>query len=173
MVKKKAIIVDVDDTLTLEPFYDDLPQNSNREEWDLYHQRRNFYSPDLYKPLYNMIEMIQGYIENNGTSSVIFLTSREDTHNGVIRENTLKFINNVFRFTKFWDKLDIQLFMRKENDFSPSPLVKEQYLINEILPNYSVELAIDDDSSNCEMFEKYNILAIQPHVKGLKKCLKK
>lgn len=173
MAKKEAIIVDIDDAIALEPFYDDLPQNSNREEWDLYHQRRNFYNPNLYKPIYSMVAMIQGYIENSGTSSVIFLTSREDTHNGVIRDNTLKFIHNTFRFTKFWNKLDIQLFMRKENDFSPSSLVKEQYLINEILPKYCVELAIDDDSSNCEMFEKYNILVIQPHVKGLKQCLKK
>ena len=53
--------------------------------------------------------------------------------------------------------------MRKENDYRPSGIVKEEFLKNDILPYYNVTLAFDDDESNKNMFLKNGITVLQPY----------
>ena len=55
------------------------------------------------------------------------------------------------------------LLMRKENDYRPSSVVKEEFLKNDILPYYKATLAFDDDKSNKDMFLNNGITVLQPY----------
>ena len=167
-MKHKCIIVDIDETIAYEPFKDDLPYGveNKRETWDEYHKKRKYYSTKIIKPIRETIELIEGYYNNSYTTpTVIFLTARENTHNGLILLNTYRFIRKYFKC--FNNPQDFgrkyYLLMRKENDYRPSYEIKEEYLRDNILPYYKVILAFDDDESNKDMFLKNGITVIQPH----------
>ena len=167
-MKHKCIIVDLDWCVAYEPFVGELPYGVQyeREAWDEYHAKRKFYSPKIFKPIKEVIELIEGYYNLcHVNPMVFFLTSREDTANGLIRLNSYRFIRKHFKC--FHDPQDYgrryHLLMRKENDYRPSSAVKEEFLKNDILPYYKVILAFDDDESNKDMFLKNGITVIQPH----------
>lgn len=160
--KRKCIIVDIDDTLSKEPFYDDLPQDNDRNSWNEYHKTRNFYSIRLYKPIKPMIDLIQNYY--NGCKDkpmVVFLTGRENLD--LIRLNTFRFIKKnfkIFNSPKQYNN-DYLLLMRPENDYRPSSIIKEEYLKNVILPYYTPILAFDDDINNAKMFIENGLVTLQ------------
>jgi hypothetical protein len=167
-LKQKCIIIDLDWTVCYEPFIGDLPYGVEygREAWDEYHAKREFYSTKIFKPIREISELIEGYYNSCYVKPmVIFLTSREDTANGLIRLNSYRFIRKNFKC--FHDPRDYgrryHLLMRKENDYRPSGIVKEEFLKNDILPYYNVTLAFDDDESNKNMFLKNGITVLQPY----------
>lgn len=167
-LKQKCIIIDIDETIAYEPFTDDLPYSAEnkREAWDEYHAKRKFYSTKIIKPIRETIELIEGYYNScHVKPTVIFLTARENTHNGLILLNTYRFIRKYFKCFNspqdFGNKY--YLLMRPENDYRPSDIIKEQYLKDNILPYYNVVLAFDDDIRNIDMFLKNGITVLQPH----------
>lgn len=169
MTKKKCIIIDIDDTLVFENYLDDLPTENNRETWDEYHCRRKFYEPEQYTALQEVIDMIKSYyIYKCCDPFLVFLTSREDTCNGKIRTNTLKLIYKLFgdilsiRSLGF-GKNSHALLMRKENDYRPSAVVKEDLLNEYVLHDYQPILAVDDDTSNIKMFTSKGAIGLQVH----------
>lgn len=174
MTKKKCIIIDIDDTLVFENYLDDLPEDNCRESWDEYHKCRKFYDPDQYNPIQQVVDIVKCfYIYKCCEPFLIFLTSREDTYNGKIRTNTLRLIYKLFgdilsvRSLGF-GKNSHALLMRKENDYRPSAVVKEDLLNEYVLNDYQPILAIDDDTSNIKMFISKGAVGLQVY-----NCMKK
>lgn len=170
-IKQKAIIIDIDDTLVNESslFTDDLPKENSRELWDKYHEARQFYNPKIYKPIQEIVDLIQGYYDSCYVKPMVFfLTSRENTCNGRILLNTYRTIRKLFRsfrqpcsFNKSYS-----LLMRKENDYRSSQEVKQEMLDCYIQPYYDVVLAFDDDVNNTKMFVENGVTALQVNAKG-------
>lgn len=153
MKKKKCIIVDIDNTVCEELFVGSLPTDNSRESWNKFHEQRHYYTPELYLPIKQIIRLIESYCEDNDVE-VIFLTAREDIKE--IRENTEYFIKNNFSFLD-----NYKLYMRGNNDFSPSSWVKEGILVTQILPHYDVVFALDDEENNVNMYVMNNILCLK------------
>lgn len=169
LIKQKAIIVDLDWCCCYEPFIGDVPQNSNREEWDKFHEDRYFYSPKSYRPIREIIDLIEGYYNSSYIKPmIIFLTSREDTAQGLIRLNSYRFIRKNFKcFHRPQDyNRSYLLLMRKEDDYRPSAEIKEEYL-HEILKNYNVIMAFDDDKNNVNMFVENGVTTLQVYSKDV------
>ena len=163
MNKTKAIIIDIDNTIALEKKVKPLPTNNDREAWDKYHAEMNFYDNSLHVPIKEIIDLISYFLNfNYDEVEVLFLTAREDTECGLIKENTEKFIKTSFPLLQ---QQDFKLLMRPENDFRPSNQVKEQILKEEILPLYNVIMAFDDDENNIKMFIDNGITALQVYSK--------
>lgn len=163
--KKYCIIVDIDETLCIEPFEDDVPQVPSREQWDEYHRRRKFYSPRIYKVVKPIVDTVRAVWQNT-KYKVIFITARENTCNGNILLNTYRFIRK--NFGCFKDPYDFgrlyKLYMREENDYRPSAEVKRDIIEKYILPEYIPVLAIDDDIRNIEMYKELGIVSLQVHL---------
>jgi len=164
-----AIIVDLDGTILSNSSRHAIPQDNIREEWDNFHRLNYFYNPNKLTPIKEVIDIIESIY--NGKKyfkpMVIFLTGREDTSNGLIRLNCYRFIKQNFKIfsSPYCYNRDYKLLMRKENDFRPSDKVKEDFLKNEIIPNYIPILAFDDEESNINMFKKNNITALRVYNK--------
>lgn len=149
-MKQKAIIVDIDGTLTRDPL---LIDDKSREGRDIFYQKIDNYfmvKLELIKPTVYLVQYFKAF-----NIKPIFLTAREDKYE--IRLNTLKFLKSKV-CTQTNNK---NLFMRTENDLRPNYEVKEQILKEEILPNYEVLFALDDEDNNVEMFRKNGILVLQ------------
>ena len=152
-MKQKAIIVDIDGTLTRDPL---LINDKSREGRDVFYQKIDEYlrvKRELIKPVVNLIQLIFNY----SNIKIIFLTAREDRYD--IKENTIKFLEN--KILCDCDYCSFDLYMREENDLRLNYEVKEQILKEEILPFYDVLFALDDEDENVEMFRRNGILVLQ------------
>ena len=155
--KKNAIILDIDNTIVYDTYKVLLPNNNTREEWNKFHENKLYYMPECFKIIKNVQDLIQRFLYSfEEMPHVIFMTSREDTAQGIIKYNTLRTIKD------FFGELHIpyELLMRKENDYRPSAEVKQE-LLNQILENYNVLFAIDDDDSNIQMFNKNKLITFK------------
>lgn len=151
-MKQKAIIVDIDGTLTRDPL---LIDDKSREGRDIFYQKIDNYfvvELELIKPVVELIKLVYFMA---GHIKIIFLTAREDRYD--IRENTLDFLKKyvIGRIN------DEQLLMRPYDDLRPNYEVKEQILKEQILPNYDVLFALDDEDNNVETFRKNGIIVLQ------------
>lgn len=155
MYRRTAIIVDIDNTISYKN-QGDVSNIVTRQDWDDFHKRQHYYLPELFQPIKEVVQTIQALYKEY-EPIVLFVTAREDTHDGVIKYNTLRFINDNFRFLND----DYKLYMRTENDFSSSSDVKQKILRDEILPNYYVVLAFDDETANKDMFVENGISVLQ------------
>lgn len=149
-MKQKAIIVDIDGTLTRDPL---LIDDKSREGRDVFYQKIDNYlrvKLELIKPIVYLVQYFKAF-----NIEPIFLTAREDKYE--IRLNTLKFLKSKV-ITQANNK---NLFMRAENDLRPNYEVKEQILKEKILPYYDVLFALDDEDNNVEMFRRNGIVVLQ------------
>lgn len=141
---KKAIIVDIDNTLTDSSYLTEfIPKINTRENWDDFHKMYNDCEVNEW-----CLNLIQNYISNE--YFIIFLTGREARNESL--SSTIELIDN----------LDINedsylILMRAENDYREDHIVKESLLTSCIIGRYDVELAIDDKEENCQLFKKYDI----------------
>ena len=167
---KKCIVVDIDDTIVYEDYEGDLPTNNNRQNWDDYHIERKYYEPSQYRIIDEVVDIIKSYwIYKCCEPCLVFLTSREDTCNGMIRENTMQLIYNIFGdvLSKQFYKTSHILLMREENDFRPSAEVKSDLLDKYVLHEYKPILSFDDDLNNSKMLLNKGFKALQVHTKEL------
>ena len=151
MTKPYIIICDIDnvfmDSREWELSFPSKADLNDRVVWDEYHKKcyKVKPNPSIIKTLSCINELI----------AIHFVTARENRFN--MREVTIR---QIEEFSEGYIKIDgdyNRLYMRQENDFRTSSEVKEEVLLNEILPNFNVAIAIDDDKSNIEMYKKYNV----------------
>lgn len=159
-MKDKCIIVDIDGTIALDKHGEIIPTDFTREGWNEFHKHMDMYDADRFIPIWSTINMIKCIVNDSlDTIPIFFVTAREDTGNGKIRDNTLKFIAEYFNWV-----VGEQLYMRAENDFRSSAEVKRDILLHDILPNYDVLLAIDDEEDNIKMFQSLGITAYKVYL---------
>lgn len=152
-MKQKAIIVDIDGTLTRDPL---IIKNKSREGRDIFYEKIDNYlrvKRELINPIVDLIKLIFNY----SNIKIIFLTAREDRYD--IKENTIKFLENKILYDLGYCCFD--LYMREENDLRLNYEVKEQILKEQILPFYDVLFALDDEDNNVEMFRRNGIVTLQ------------
>lgn len=143
MQKKKAIIVDIDGTFSDSPIYD--PSQYHLIDWTEVNKQHSDCPAFLWcKELVAAFDA-RGY-------EMVFLTGREGSP-------------STWDYTSQWlDKHttmhSYHLIMRTPGDFRADHEVKEELLVNEVLPFYDVLFAVDDKRSNVEMFRKHGIPAL-------------
>lgn len=147
----KNIILDIDNVIfDSREWEKHIPKNGTREGWDEYHKYHYLVSPNL-----EMINFIKNlYVLKN----IFFITSREDIMN--MRNITINQLNDAFIGVRKWNKVNKYLFMRNACDYSPTKNVKFNILHTHIFPKFVVNLAIDDDIRNIEMYRENNIPAV-------------
>lgn len=79
------------------------------------------------------------------TRKLLFVTGREEK----FRELTTKWLNQYFD--------NYELYMRPSSDKRKDYIVKEEILINQILPKYNIFLAYDDRPRCSRVYRKYGI----------------
>lgn len=147
----KNIILDIDNCILNSTEWNKyLPKDFySRDEWTNYH---NYYY--LAVTNYDMVNYLSDLCKL-GLKSIDFITAREDVDN--MRKITIAQLEKALGNIRRIRNVKTRLFMRNYNDFSKSSEVKENILLTHIYPYKFIDLAIDDDKSNLQMYEKYGI----------------
>lgn len=149
----KNLILDIDncvlDSTEWEKY---IPVDDTREGWDNYHNhyylvRENL---DMKSFIYELC--------CRGLKNIYFITAREDINS--MRKITEEQIESVFGSLRQWHKVNKYLYMRNTCDYSPTVEVKQNILYTHIFPHIFIDLAIDDDIRNVEMYRANGIEAI-------------
>lgn len=150
-LKVENIIFDIDNVLVDSTEWGKtIPEDKmSREGWDKHHKMAFLVKPNL--PMASIIEDLI----NKGLKNIFFITAREDI-NGM-RDITLRHVYKSIRRIKNIDKVNIHFFMRNALDYRCSADVKEDVFLTHIYPYYYIDVAIDDDVANLDMFSKYNV----------------
>ena len=121
----------------------------NRKAWDYHHSQVHVVK------LNNEIKYYYQDLINKGLKRIFFITSREDI-NG-LRDKTIEQMQEFFGDMIGIENVSLYLFMRNALDYRPAWVIKEETMLQKILPFYKVDLAIDDSLTNVQMFRAYNI----------------
>ena len=129
----KCIIVDIDGTVAI---------HQGRSPYDL-----SKVSED--KPNYPLVDLLRVL---SGSVDIIFFSGREGTKQ--CQEDTVKWINDNIN-------IPYQLYMRKEKDYRPDEVIKEE-LYNEIIKdNYYCVAIFDDRNRVIKKWREMGLLACQ------------
>lgn len=156
-MKKKAVICDIDGVLLdSEHIFDKINELglSGNDKWEYFNRHANDVDVIANK---NVIDLLSAF--DSAGIRIIFLTARSQEIEAQTRAKLDmvigQFAENIFSYI---------LLMRDIDDKSESCAVKKFWL-DCIRNQYDVICAIDDDSSNCEMFKDNDILTLQVHRK--------
>ena len=159
-MKDKCIIVDIDGTIALDKHGEIIPTDFTREGWNEFHKHMDMYDADRFIPIWSTINMIKCIVNDSlGTIPIFFVTAREDTSGGKIRDNTLGLLADECA-----GAVDEQLEMRAENGVRGSAEVKRDILLHDVLPKYNVLFAVDDEEDNIKMFQTLGITAYKVYL---------
>lgn len=154
-MKHKAIICDIDGVLLdTEHIFDRITQTGLADDnaWEFFNRHANDH--DVMADS-RVIEILEAFA--NKGFKIIFLTARnvviESQTRAKIDISIAQFADNLFKY---------QLYMRPYKCKDKSCDVKQRWL-NELRQTYDIYCAIDDESENCEMFAKNNILTLKVH----------
>ena len=145
---KICAIMDIDGVYTNSKDWEKyIPRQNTRLGWDMYNSHTEQSKPNM--EMINIAKQLQKLMP------ILFVTSREDR--GTMREFSIKEIEG---YSGGEIKIGGQnkLFMRKEHDFRPSAVIKQEILYKNILgEGYKPVIAIDDSKSNIDMFKANGI----------------
>lgn len=131
-----------------------VPKENTREGWDNYH---NHYF--LITTNNEMIDFIDKLSKQTfPLKNIYFITAREDIKN--MRDITIEQLNSAFGNLKCWKKINKYLYMRNACDYSPTYIVKNNILNTHILAKTKIDLAIDDDIKNINMYRENGIISL-------------
>lgn len=135
---EKAIICDLDGTLSNSSWrvhYLDAT-DGKKKDWNAFNAGAAF--DQVHQWCLDLI-----YVYHGAGHKIIFLTARAGSpETRSVTETWLR--ANVY--------VDYQLFMRKNNDYRPDFVVKQEIYNLDIAPFYDVRLAIDDKPAVCQMW---------------------
>lgn len=138
-VKRRAIIVDMDDTIS---------ENTSGRPWYGKGAAEGMLKDE---PKTNLIDMIRAYCDQYEVELLI-LTGR---HKGIEEAATLKWLDEN------WFCPD-KIFSRDPKDFSKTVEYKERVYNEEIEPYYNVLMVFEDNNSCVKMFRDKGLLVLQP-----------
>lgn len=143
MMKQKAIIVDLDGTLT-----DNTHRihmfNQDVKDWTYINELSRYDLPHTWCQ-----ELVHLY--KDAGYKIIFLTGRAANARPVTVEWLTRYIS---------PHVDYELHMRAEHDHREDCLCKQEILVNSLLPRYDIVFAIDDRQQNVEMFRSLGIVCL-------------
>jgi predicted secreted acid phosphatase len=152
MKKQKAIIIDLDGTLTINPHRNKIVGTHRKD----------------FEPLYKHIpedvaqEWCTNIIEELGfTNMIIYLTARPEQTRAVTSEWLIKNVGLDF------EENALLVMMPDDYPENKSDTDFKRIMINKIKKIYNVLFAIDDNIDNCLMFEEEGIKALHCNVKGV------
>lgn len=154
-MKRIAVICDIDGVLLdSEHIFDKIKELdlSGNDKWGYFNRHANDHDVIADKRVIDILETFaeQGYV-------IIFLTARsEEIYANTRAKLDLTIGQHGRRIFNY------MLLMRPLKVKSESCAVKKMWL-DTIREKYDILCAIDDDSSNCEMFKENNILSLQVH----------
>lgn len=131
-----------------------VPKENTRAGWDNYHN--HYYLVSVNNDMVEFIDKISKQCIS--LKNIYFITAREDIEN--MREITIEQLNSAFENLKCWNKINKYLYMRNTCDYSPTYQVKQNILNTHILTKTKIDLAIDDDIKNIEMYRKNGIISL-------------
>lgn len=138
-MKKKAIIVDMDDTIC---------KNTTGRPWYGKGAAEGMLQDE---PVTDLIDMIRTYCSEYEIDLLI-LTGR---HVGKETEATLEWLD------KNWFCPD-RIYSRPLNDYSKTVIYKEKVYEEKIKPFYDVVMVFEDSNSCVQMFRDKGLLVLQP-----------
>lgn len=144
MSKQKAIIVDLDGTLTdnshrLHMF------NDNIKDWTEINERSRYDLPVLWCQEMVNIYAAAGY-------KILFVTGRAAQAEAVTREWLTRYISPAVNY---------QLYMRGLTDTRLDPFVKQEIFFRDIMPFYEVAFCLEDRDSVTRMWRSIGLIALQ------------
>lgn len=151
MGKKLAFICDIDNCYTdSREWIKSVPTGTERGAWDEWQRKIHLAQPN--QPVINLVNDIVNHLD----MEILFITGREDRN--YQKEHTIeqleKFSHGVLEVGK-----NCHLYMRGNCDYRPAHEVKDE-LLDELETEYEFVAAIDDDESNCQLYEERNIVSI-------------
>lgn len=149
----KNLILDIDNcVLDSREWEKYVPKESTREGWDNYYE--HYYLISVNEDMVNYISELC----KRGLERIYFITAREEIRD--MRKITELQLNSAFHNIKQWKKIDKFLYMRNACDYSSTASVKNNILHTHILSKVKIDLAIDDDIKNIEMYRANGIFAL-------------
>lgn len=145
-MKKKAIICDLDMTLTNPAHRAHLVEGKDKD-W------KTFFELCLEDSINQWCLRLVEAMQKHEDCEIIFITGRPD----VVADQTIAWIK---KNTKFSAELGVNLFMRKNKNFKKDFVIKEEIYLKCIEPFYEVILAIDDKKEIVQMFRNHNVPAL-------------
>lgn len=156
-MKQKAIICDIDGVLLdTKHIFERIEhaQLTGRDKWEYFNRHANEH--DVVADS-RVIEILEAFY--NKGFQIIFLTARmyeiESETKAKIDASIGMFADKIFPYL---------LLARPMRNVESSSRVKEVW-VQLLSEKYDIFCAIDDESENCEMFAKHNILTMQVHKK--------
>lgn len=138
-MKQKAIIVDIDDTIS---------ENTSGRPWYGEGAAEGMLEDT---PKTDLINMIRAYCDQYDVELLV-LTGR---HKGIEEAATLKWLDDN------WLRPD-KIFAREQNDYSKAAVYKERVYTKQIEPYYKVLMVFEDSNSCVQMFRDKGLLVLQP-----------
>lgn len=143
---KNAIICDIDGCLFDTAWIFEQTEQlglTGEKKWQYFHQNINDFKSSTCEAMKNLITNVI-----SKDTYILFITSRSEE----IRFQTLSRIRSEL------PEIDCRflLLMRPYGNIEQSDIVKAK-LLELVIHEFNIVLAIDDDPSNCAMFESYNI----------------
>ncbi len=138
-MKQKAIIVDIDDTIS---------ENTSGRPWYGRGAAEGMLEDE---PKTDLINMIRAYCDQYDVELLV-LTGR---HKGIEEAATLKWLDDN------WLHPD-KIFARDRTDYSSAAVYKERVYTEQIEPYYNVLMVFEDSNSCVQMFRDKGLLVLQP-----------
>ncbi len=146
-MKKKAIICDIDGCLLdTAHIHEDIKELGleGLDKWRYFEMYANDIDVKFNHNLGGLLESLA----RNGYE-IIFSTARNES---IKHRTILKLKSNL--------DCEFKLYMRASNDISPACEVKKKHL-KQIQEEYAVEMAIDDEDANLDMFSKKGLFVMK------------
>lgn len=162
--KRKAIIVDIDNTICIDKIQTPIPASNDRLVWNKFHAEHRWYNVNNFMPIQEVVDYITFLYETDTENKMfIFLSAREDHENQMVFLNTLRLIRKYFpQFNEKNYGKNYMLLLRFYNDFGSDENVKRNLCEKYIKKIYSPIIAIDDKTENINMFKEIGVpLTIQ------------
>lgn len=138
---QKAIIVDIDGTISNAEHRVHYVQTTGRKNWVKFNEQSAFDQPYEW-----CVDLVKGMHAAGYT--IIFLTARAGTE-------------ELKTMTRAWlDQhvgIDYTLLMRPDKDYRPDFIVKQEIYQSHVAPFYEVAFALDDKEAVCNMYKTMGI----------------
>jgi predicted secreted acid phosphatase len=147
-MKQKAVIVDIDGTISNSPHVAQFTSPEGKVDWEAW------ISSTRFAPINEWCKEICVAMQRRGYR-LIFMTARSSNFNG--HEITREWLNNHLNSEGIFE---YELMMRPKDDFRPDSEIKQDLYWTSVYPHYDVLFAVDDKHNIIDLWRNLNIPAL-------------